>query len=103
MSSCPTNHGSMIRGIIDDLTFSWINIHRGLGDGETQADRFRWCILELSVSDESRLAHFAVYHWDELLAKLPQDLRYGFREFAREMDWTSSDARYTFTRAPWVI
>lgn len=100
---CTTNHGSMIRDLVRELTFSWFNIHAEVVDGETQADRILWCVRELSVRDESHLAHLASYHWDELLTALPQDLRFGFREFAKDLLWSPEGFQGGIPRGPWVI
>jgi hypothetical protein len=99
---CTTNHGSLIRQLVNNLEFSWINIHRFRLD-ETQADRFFWCVREMSEVDESRLAHFTAYHWEEFLTALPQEMRHGYREFALQVQWFPGTEAYALMRAPWVI
>lgn len=99
---CITNHGSLIREIASRLSTSWSYNHYMVQDGVTQADRAYWCVRELSVRDESRLAHLTAYHWDELLSELPQEMRHGYREFAKDVRWAPNSVR-VHTSVPCVI
>jgi len=99
---CPTDHGSLIRVLANALEFSWNNIH-GVRDGEDQADRVYWCVRELSIREESRLAHVTTYHWEELLTALPQYMRHGYREFADQVLWSPKWALKFPCRAPWFV
>lgn len=79
---CQSNHGPDIRGISDEVFWFWTEVHNQVLDGETQANRFRRCVRELTDAAERQLRHLAVHHLPELLTVLPQDIRYGAWEWA---------------------
>jgi len=79
---CTIDHGSSeIRRLVGNLEHAWINIHTFQVD-ESQAARASKCIGWVSVSDESRIWHYLMYHLSEFLTELPQDMRFGFRGLA---------------------
>lgn len=71
------------RDLIPSLDFSWTEIHNEVIEGEAQADRLMWCLLDLSRHDFRVVKEGLMWHFVELWKEFPRHMQYAVWEYAK--------------------